>query len=116
VSLGWPVQRRIMAATLPDIFGAVGVHSGLAGRAAGTCGRPSLQWRGGTIRQRCEGRTAAIVFHGDADRAVNPVNSDHVIANARQEAALTKLVTHGKTPGVIAYRTPLAGVLPSRRE
>jgi poly(3-hydroxybutyrate) depolymerase len=83
------VQRRIMAATVPDIFGAVGVQSGLAGRAAGTCGRPSLQWRGGTIRQRCEGPTAAIVFHGDADRAVNPVNSDHVIANARQEAPLT---------------------------
>jgi poly(3-hydroxybutyrate) depolymerase len=44
-----------------------------------------------------------IVFHGDADRTVNPVNSDQVITQARQEAALTKTVTHGETPGGMAY-------------
>ena len=44
-----------------------------------------------------------IVFHGDADRTVNPVNSDHVIAQASQEAALTKMVTRGKTPAGMAY-------------
>src|SRR5580700_6539387 len=59
---------------------------------------------GGTIRPRGEGRTVpTIVFHGDADRTVNPCNSDHVIAQARQEAALTKTVTHGETPGGMAY-------------
>ena len=31
------------------------------------------------------------------------VNSDHVIAQARQETALTKMVTHGETPGGMAY-------------
>jgi poly(3-hydroxybutyrate) depolymerase len=44
-----------------------------------------------------------IVFHGDADRTVNPCNSDHVIAQARQDAALTKMVTHGETPRGMAY-------------
>ena len=44
-----------------------------------------------------------IVFHGDADRTVNPVNSDQVVAQAGQEAALTKVVTHGETPGGMAY-------------
>jgi poly(3-hydroxybutyrate) depolymerase len=44
-----------------------------------------------------------IVFHGDADRTVNPCNSDHVIAQARQDAALTKMVTHGEAPGGMAY-------------
>jgi poly(3-hydroxybutyrate) depolymerase len=44
-----------------------------------------------------------IVFHGDADRTVNPVNSDHVVAQATQEAALTKVVTRGETPGGMAY-------------
>ena len=44
-----------------------------------------------------------IVFHGDADRTVNPVNSDQVIAQATQEAALTKMVTHGETLGGMAY-------------
>jgi hypothetical protein len=58
----------------------------------------------GTIRPRGEGRTVpTIVFHGDADRTVNPVNSDQVIAQASQETALTKMVTHGETPGGMAY-------------
>ena len=44
-----------------------------------------------------------IVFHGDADRTVNSVNSDQIAAQAGQEAALTKVVTHGETPGGMAY-------------
>ncbi len=44
-----------------------------------------------------------IVFHGDADRTVNPCNGDHVIAQARQNAALTKMVMHGETPAGMAY-------------
>ena len=95
----------IMAATYPDIFAAVGVHSGLACGAARDM--PSAfadMGGGGTIRPRGEGRTVpTIVFHGDADRTVNLVNSDHVIAQARQEAALTKTVTHGETPAGMAY-------------
>jgi poly(3-hydroxybutyrate) depolymerase len=59
---------------------------------------------GGTIRPRGEGRTVpTIVFHGDADRTVNPVNSDQVIAQATQQAALTKMTTHGETPRGMAY-------------
>ena len=58
----------------------------------------------GTIRPRGEGRTVpTIVFHGDADRTVNPVNGDHVIAQASQEAALTKMVARGETPRGMAY-------------
>ena len=95
----------IMAATYPDVFAAVGVHSGLACGAARDMPSAFGAMRGGgTIRPRGEGRTVpTIVFHGDADRTVNPVNSDHVIAQAGQEAALTKMVTHGETPRGMAY-------------
>jgi poly(3-hydroxybutyrate) depolymerase len=94
-----------MAATCPDIFAAVGVHSGLAcGAARDMPSAFAAMGGGGTIRLWGEGRTVpTIVFHGDADRTVNPVNSDHVIAQARQEAALTKMVTHGETPAGMAY-------------
>jgi poly(hydroxyalkanoate) depolymerase family esterase len=95
----------IMAATYPDIFAAVGVHSGLAcGAARDMPSAFAAMGGGGTIRPRGKGRMVpTIVFHGDADRTVNPCNSDHVIAQARQEAALTKMVTQGETPGGMAY-------------
>jgi poly(hydroxyalkanoate) depolymerase family esterase len=95
----------IMATTYPDLFAAVGVHSGLAcGAAKDMPSAFAAMDRGGTIRPRGEGPTVpTIVFHGDADRTVNPVNSDHVIAQARQDAALTERVTQGETPDGVAY-------------
>jgi poly(hydroxyalkanoate) depolymerase family esterase len=95
----------IMAATYPDIFAAIGVHSGLAcGAARDVPSGFAAMSGGGTIRPRSERPTVpTIVFHGDADRTVNPVNSDQVIAQATQEAALTQMVTHGETPGGMAY-------------
>jgi poly(hydroxyalkanoate) depolymerase family esterase len=95
----------IMAVTYPDLFAAVGVHSGLAcGAARDMPSAFAAMGGGGTMRPRGEGPTVpTIVFHGNADRTVNPVNSDHVIAQARQEGALTKKVTRGETPGGMAY-------------
>jgi poly(hydroxyalkanoate) depolymerase family esterase len=95
----------IMAATYPDVFAAVGVHSGLAcGAARDMPSAFAAMDGGGTIQPRGEGRTIpTIVFHGDADRTVNPCNSDRVIAQAGQEAAWTKMTTGGETPGGRAY-------------
>ena len=95
----------ILATTHPDIFAAAGVHSGLAcGAARDMPSAFAAMGGGGTIRPRDEGRMVpTIVFHGDADRTVNPCNSDHVIAQATQDAALTRMVTHGETPRGMAY-------------
>ena len=107
-----------MAATYPDIFAAVGVHSGLpCGAARDMPSAFAAMGGGGTIRPGGEGRMVpTIVFHGDADRTVNPCNSDHVIAQARQEAALTKMVTHGETPGGMAYTLVAAFALACARK
>jgi poly(hydroxyalkanoate) depolymerase family esterase len=95
----------IMAATYPDLFAAAGVHSGLACGAAKDMPSAFAAMAGhGVIRRQSEGPLVpTIVFHGNADRTVNPVNGDQVVAQAGPEAALTKVVTRGQSPGGISY-------------
>jgi len=95
----------VMAATYPELFAAAGVHSGLACGAAKDMPSAFAAMAGrGAIRRRSEGpMLPTIVFHGDADRTVSPVNGDQVVAQAGPEVALTKVVTRGESPGGMAY-------------
>ena len=95
----------IMAATYPDLFAAVGVHSGLPYGAAKDMPSAFAAMNGaGTAQPRgTRASVPTIVFHGDADRTVSPVNGDRIIAQAKFEAALGKVVTHGQTPGGMTY-------------
>ena len=101
----------ILAATHPDIFAAVGVHSGLARGAASDMASAFAAMGGSaTPRPIAAGATVpTIVFHGDADRTVHSINGDHVVAQAtqdsqaRQNSALTPMVTRGETSAGMAY-------------
>ncbi|GAC1359874.1 MAG: hypothetical protein NVSMB42_19340 [Herpetosiphon sp.] len=81
----------IMAATYPDLYAAVGVHSGLPYRSAHDVASAFKVQASGQSDPRAL-RTAAersqrpgtsvvpmIVFHGDADTTVNRANADQVI-------------------------------------
>ncbi len=95
----------IMAATYPDLFAAVGVHSGLAcGAARDMPSAFAAMGGGGTIRSR-GARTSVptIVFHGDADPTVNLVNGDQVVAQAAPQIALTKIATRGETADGVSF-------------
>jgi poly(hydroxyalkanoate) depolymerase family esterase len=108
----------IMASAYPDLYAAAGVHSGLACGAAsdlpsalaamrqGGAPAPAGPRRGGR-----HGRPVpTIVFHGDGDRTVNPVNGDQVIAQAGAPADLETTVIRGRAPGGTAFtRTVQAG-------
>ncbi|MER2268197.1 extracellular catalytic domain type 1 short-chain-length polyhydroxyalkanoate depolymerase [Methylobacterium oxalidis] len=95
----------IMAETYPDLFAAAGIHSGLAcGAAKDMPSAFAAMSGGGAIRPRGSGSAVpTIVFHGDSDRTVNPVNGDQVIAQAKPKVPLNTKVTSGKAPGGMAY-------------
>lgn len=101
----------IMGATYPELYAAIGVHSGLACGAARDMpsalaamrqGGPS--GRAGLSRQSSSQRVVpTIVFHGDRDTTVNPVNGDQVILQSKGGADLRASVSRGKTSGGMSY-------------
>ena len=75
-------MAAILGDAYPDLFAAVGVHSGLAtGSATNVQTALSVMQTGAAP---AAARTAAspptIVFHGDKDATVNPVNGEQVLA------------------------------------
>jgi poly(hydroxyalkanoate) depolymerase family esterase len=110
----------ILAATYPDLYAAVGVHSGLAcGAASDILSAFAAMRRSQPAARRRSGRPAprgvvsrivpAIVFHGDHDTTVHPHNGDQVVAQLREgsNTALQVTVQHGRVPGGRAYSRTL---------
>jgi poly(hydroxyalkanoate) depolymerase family esterase len=98
----------IMGATYPDLYAAVGVHSGLACGAA--CDLPTAfaamrNGAGPATRSAHVGRTSVptIVFHGDGDKTVNPANADQVIAQAHVAMDLRTTVVSGRAAGGMSF-------------
>jgi poly(hydroxyalkanoate) depolymerase family esterase len=102
----------IMGMTYPDLYAAVGVHSGLACGAASDLPSAFAAMRQGKAAAGMgatrPGRIVpTIVFHGDQDTTVNPCNADQVIAQVKAAAALQTRVEQDRVPGGRAYSRTL---------
>lgn len=105
----------IMAQAYPDLYAAVGVHSGLAcGAARDMPSAFAAMRQGASGPQRSGGATdgnrrivPTIVFHADKDTTVNPRNGDQVIAQSAAASDLRTVVQRGQVPGGHAYTRTL---------
>jgi poly(hydroxyalkanoate) depolymerase family esterase len=99
----------VMGATYPDLYAAIGVHSGLACGAAQDLPSALAAMRqggppaAGTSRNGSRRPVPTIVFHGDRDTTVSPVNGDQVIAQSKAGADLRPTVNRGQSEGGTTY-------------
>jgi poly(hydroxyalkanoate) depolymerase family esterase len=100
----------IMGSAYPDLYAAVGVHSGLACGAARDMPSAFAAMRqgGAPYHSGAEQLVPTIVFHGDRDTTVNPVNGDQVIAQSKAGSNLQTTVSREQAPGGISYTRTVA--------
>ena len=97
----------ILGSAYPDLYAAVGAHSGLACGSAADAPSAFSAMRGGGSPIPRESRARAaptVVFQGDADQTVHPVNADRVLDQARGGAHLRRTVAQGETAGMAYTR------------
>jgi poly(hydroxyalkanoate) depolymerase family esterase len=103
----------VMGDAYPDLYAAVGVHSGLpcgaahdmpsafAAMRAGNGG--SARRRSDTPRSKTRPVVPTVVFHGDRDTTVNRLNGDAIVAQSVGAATMRIRMTDGRVPGGYAY-------------
>jgi poly(hydroxyalkanoate) depolymerase family esterase len=118
-------MAAVMGATYPDLYAAVGVHSGLPYKSAADLPSAFAAMRGdvgplGLRSRKSRGaandgpRIRTIVFHGDADHIVHPSNAASVVGTAKEGESIeraearntaarahTRTVTRDKTGKVV---------------
>jgi poly(3-hydroxybutyrate) depolymerase len=90
----WIAMAAVMGATYPDLYAAVGVHSGLPYKSAadlpsafamrGDAGSLGLRSRKSRGAASDGVRIRTIVLHGDADNIVHPSNAAGIVGTVKE--------------------------------
>nr|WP_315241983.1 PHB depolymerase family esterase [uncultured Albidiferax sp.] len=89
-------MASILGHTHPDVFAAVGVHSGLACGVASNVITALSVMKNGRSAAGSPTRLPTIVFHGDADKTVHPHNAEAVLQTAIGQASTTAQTSEGQ--------------------
>lgn len=89
-------MAAVMASTYPELYAAIGVHSGLPYRAATDLpsafaamkGQMASSLDASPVDQAERSRVPAIVFHGSGDRTVHPSNAERIVDALRQDGSV----------------------------
>ena len=104
----------VLGATYPDLYAAIGMHSGLACGAANDLPSALVAMQQGELASASGPEDVAalagdrpavptIIFHGDRDTTVHPRNGEHVIAQSVRATPSRSTVHRGQVPGGHAY-------------
>lgn len=94
----------IMGSAYPDLYAAICVHSGLAcGAAKDLPSAFSAMRHGGSLPLATRPLLPTIVFHGDRDNTVSPLNGDQIIAQSKGDMKFHQTISHGQSAGGIRY-------------
>ncbi len=109
-------MAAVLAGTYPDVYAAVGVHSGLPFGAARDLPSALTAMKHGAGSAPMIQGVPAIVFHGDRDMTVDPCNGEAVIEQFAGRAAamhpaapdsVRRTVEHGSIPNGRSYTRAL---------
>jgi poly(hydroxyalkanoate) depolymerase family esterase len=100
-------MAAVMVTAYPELYAAVGIHSGLAcGSAHDLASAFAAMVGRNTAATPLAPATPTIVFHGDRDKTVHPRNSEQVVSQSvEQNSALSTAASteRGQVPGGHAY-------------
>ncbi len=108
-------MAAVMGETYPDLYEAVGIHSGLSYRCANDVISAFAAMRGEFAPQpgvttRAVPKTRTVIFHGSADSTVVPSNADRIVASVSPTVFSSRQVFRGRAAGGRGYtRTMIVG-------
>ncbi|WP_137172630.1 PHB depolymerase family esterase [Massilia sp. HP4] len=102
-------MATIMGTLYPELYAAVGVHSGLPFASANDLSSALAAMKGDFRRSQDGGGQPLpiIVFHGDRDTTVHPANGDELVAQGARHLAQPGMAEPGRVPDGHAYTRTL---------